>query len=161
MDDVKSEGAGETRAEVVAVCISPGGVPKLPVDKAEVTTDGLVGDDRDHEKHRRPDRAVSIQDIELLEDLQGEGYEVGPGVIGENLTVRNLHVQRLSVGDRLHFENGPVLELCEVRKPCFVLDKIHPKIKEVVVGRCGFLSRVVKTGEFFPGQHISVTQANS
>jgi magnesium transporter len=32
----------------------------------------------------------------------------------------------MSPGDRLRFEDGPILELTEMRKPCFVLDKIHP-----------------------------------
>jgi len=143
-------------AEVVAVCISPGGVPKTATDAAEVTVDGLVGDGRDHEKHAKPHRAVTIQDIELLTELEAEGFAVGPGIMGENLTVRGLHVQKLSPGDQLGFENGPLIELTEVRRPCFVLDKIHPALKKAVVGRCGFLARVLSTGRFFPGQRIRV-----
>lgn len=143
-------------AEVVAVCISDGGVPKQSVEGADLTVDGLLGDGQEHEKHRRPHRAVSIMDVELIEDLKEEGYPVEPGTIGENLTVRDLNVQSMSVGDRIRFENGPVIELAELRKPCFVLDKIHPKLKEVVVDRCGFLARVVETGHFAPGQRITV-----
>ena len=141
---------------VVAVCVSSGGVPKRPVDRAEVTPDGLVGDGHDHEKHRRADRAVSIQDLELLEQLVAEGYEVGPGVMGENITVRDVHVQGLVAGDRLRFQEGPVLELASVRKPCYVLDAIHPELKTAVVGRCGFLCRVVELGGLWPGQRVTV-----
>lgn len=79
-----------TTGVVVAVCISPGGVPKRPVEHAAVMPDGLVGDGHDHEKHCRPDRAVSVQDLELIEQLAAEGYSVGPGTIGENVTVRGL-----------------------------------------------------------------------
>jgi MOSC domain-containing protein YiiM len=148
--------AKEKQPVVVAVCISPGGVPKKGVVGAEVTVDGLVGDGHDHDKHCKPHRAVSIQDIELLDELKSEGYDVGPGIMGENLTVRDLNVQSMSPGDRLHFKDGPVIELSEVRKPCFVLDKIHPDLKKVVVGRCGFMASVVQTGRFFPGQTITV-----
>ncbi len=144
-----------SRGVVVAVCLSPGGVPKHPVDRAEVLQDGLLGDGRNHEKHRRPDRAVSIQDLELLEELTAEGYAVGPGVMGENITVRHLGVQRLMIGDRLRFENGPVLELAEVRKPCYVLDAIHPQLQHAVVGRCGFLCRVLEPGAVHPGQTVT------
>lgn len=155
--DVDSQGkATGKRPVVVAVCISPGGVPKNAVDSAEVTVDGLVGDGHDHKKHCKPHRAVSIQDIELLDELQAEGYDVGPGIMGENLTVRDLNVQGLSPGDKLHFKDGPVIELSEVRKPCYVLDKIHPELKNVVVGRCGFMASVVQSGKFFPGQTITV-----
>ena len=146
----------ETPAEVVAVCVSGGGVPKTLVSAAEVSTNGLADDGHDHKKHNRPDRAVSIQDLELLKELQADGYPVGPGIMGENLTVRGLHVQRLAPGDRICFADGPVLELSEPRKPCFVLDKIHPALKDAVVGRCGFLASVVQTGRLFAGQRISV-----
>ncbi len=153
------ECAGTRQAQdavVVAVCISTGGVPKRPVDGAEVTAAGLAGDGHDHEKHCRAHRAVSIQDLELLEQLETEGFSVGPGVIGENLTVRGLNVQRLAPGNRLHFQNGPVLELSEPRKPCYVLDQVHPAIRQAVVGRCGFLARVIESGRVFPGQRVSV-----
>ena len=143
-------------AEVVAVCISSGGVPKHPVPGAEVTVDGLDGDAHDHEKHCRPERAVSILDLELLEELETEGYAVGPGVIGENLTVRGLNVQQLSPGDRLVIEDGPVLELVAPRKPCFVLDAIHPQLQYAVVGRCGFMARVQRPGRLYAGQRIAV-----
>ena len=146
----------EKQPVVVAVCISPGGVPKKGVVSAEVTVDGLVGDGHDHAKHCKPHRAVSIQDIELLDELKAEGYDVAPGIMGENLTVRDLNVQGLSPGDKLHFKDGPIIELSDVRKPCFVLDKIHPDLKEVVVGRCGFMAGVVQTGRVFPGQTITV-----
>ncbi|MEW6198482.1 MAG: MOSC domain-containing protein [Planctomycetota bacterium] len=144
-------------AVVVAVCISPGGVPKQTVSVAEVQADGLVGDGHNHEKHRRPHRAVCIQDIELLDQLRAEGYPVQPGTIGENLTVRGLNVQQMAPGQMLVFENGPVLELSELRKPCYVLDAIHPDLQHVVVGRCGFFARVVNPGRVWPGQRITVT----
>jgi len=143
-------------AEVVAVCISPGGVPKKLVDSAVVNPDGLVGDRQDHETHRQMHRAVLIQDIELLDELKGEGYPVAPGVMGENVTVRNLNVQRLAPGCRLVFENGPILELSEPRTPCHVLRQIHDGLEEAVVGRGGFLARVEKTGRLHPGQRVTV-----
>ena len=76
--------------------------------------------------------------------------------MGENLTVRGLHVQQMTPGDRLSFEDGPVLELTEPRRPCYVLDSIHPTVQQAAVGRCGFLASVVIPGRFFPGQRIAV-----
>jgi MOSC domain-containing protein YiiM len=146
---------------VIAVNISGGGIPKRNVGQAEVTADGLVGDGQAHEKHRRPHRAVTILDDELIAQLAAEGYAVGPGSLGENLTVRGLHVQQLSVGDHLHFEQGPVLELTEVRRPCFVLDAVDSQLKDNVVGRCGYLCRVLQGGTLRVGQHISVARGQS
>lgn len=84
---------------------------------------------------------------------------MAPGIIGENLTVRGLHVQRRAAGDMLCFESGPVIELTEPRRPCYVLDAIHPAIQQAAIGRCGFLARVVKGGRVFPGQRITVQEA--
>jgi len=151
--DFKSPDSAGT---IVAVNISVGGIPKQNVEQAEVTPDGLVGDGHAHEKHHRAHRAVSVQDVELLDQLAAEGYAVGPGIMGENLTVRGLNVQRLAVGDRLHFEDGPVLELAEPRKPCYVLDAVHPQLKKAVVGRCGYLCRMVRSGICRVGQRITV-----
>jgi MOSC domain-containing protein YiiM len=143
------------RAEIIAVCVSPGGIPKTPRDAVAVERDGLAGDGHAHEKHCRPDRAVTIQDAELLEELRVEGFDVEPGAMGENITVRGLHVQEMKAGDRLVLEDGgPVLELSQVRKPCYVLDTIDPRLKEAVVGRCGFLARVVTPGVLRRGQRI-------
>ena len=105
--------------------------------------------------------AVCIQDIELLETLKRDGYPVGPGAIGENLTVRGLNVQQLTPGTQLAFENGPLLELTELRRPCFVLDKIHPDLKTVVVNKCGYLAKVLHPGEFFAGQRITRLDGNA
>ncbi|MBI5762510.1 MAG: MOSC domain-containing protein [Planctomycetes bacterium] len=117
---------------------------------------GLVGDGHEHEKHVRPHRAVLIQDVEKLEELTGEGYALAPGILGENLTVRGLGVQRLSPGTRIRFEDGPLVELSEPRRPCYVLDQIDPRLQSAVAGRCGYLARVVEPGRVFVGQGIEV-----
>lgn len=141
---------------IVAVCISSGGIPKTPVASAQLTLAGFAGDGHEHEKHIRPDRAVLIQDEERLDEFRREGFDLAPGVLGENLTVRGLHVQKLSPGTRLRLENGPLLQLTEPRKPCFVLDQIDPRLQIVVAGRCGYLARVIECGSVFAGQRIGV-----
>lgn len=150
-----------TAGVTVAICISPGGVPKRPVSGAQATLDGLIGDGHAHAKHCRPDRAVSVQDVELIEQLAAEGYPVGPGIMGENVTLRGVNVQALAHGDRLHFDGGPALELATVRKPCYVLDAIHPDLEKAVVGRCGFLCRVIQPGMLYPGQRVVVERRGS
>jgi MOSC domain-containing protein YiiM len=96
---------------------------------------------------------VSLFDIEILTQLQKEGFPLYPGAIGENLTVTGLGVQRLPPGTIL--EIGQVLlRLEEPRKPCYVLDAIHPCLKDVIVGRCGYMASVVRGGVIEPGMNI-------
>lgn len=146
---------------VVSINISKGGIPKLPIGSIYVSAKGLEGDGHNHEKHYRPGQAVSLQDIERLEELCREGYLLNRGATGENLTVRNLHVNRLPVGTVLKFSGGVVLELTKVRTPCYVLDSIHPKLKEDILGRCGFYAQVVTEGVLRTGEIIEVIQPAS
>jgi MOSC domain-containing protein YiiM len=138
---------------VVAVCVSGGGIPKHAVTAAQVTAAGLAGDGHAHAKHIRAQRALSLFDMEILAQLRNEGFALYPGAIGENLTVVGLHVQRLPPGTLL--ETGDVvLRLEEPRKPCYVLDAIDPCLKDVIVGRCGFMASVVHGGLIEPGNRI-------
>lgn len=146
---------------VISVNISSGGIPKLPVNKCELKTDGFVGDDRNHDKHRSPERAVSLIDAEILDQLVKEGYPVTAGAVGENLTVQNLELQTLHVGDRLLFDGGVCIELVEERQPCYVLDPLGETLKKDIVGRCGYLARVIQEGTIEKGASISVKRFGS
>lgn len=141
--------------KLVAVCVSTGGVPKRLVDAARITTNGLEGDEHAHNKHNRPDRAVSIFDWEILTRLQSEGFHLYPGAISENLTVAGLHVQHLPPGTLLEIGNV-LLRLEQPRKPCYVLDAIDPCLKDVIVGRCGFMASVAREGIVDPSMPIQV-----
>ncbi len=103
---------------------------------------------------------MSIIDQEDLDDLREEGFDVGPGATGENVTVRGLSVDDLDCGDRLEFSGGVLLELTKKRKPCYVLDAIDPRLKDVIVDRCGFYARVVRPGTIRPGERIGVERSS-
>ena len=149
------------RPIVVSVNTSPGGIPKHAVAVGEVTPGGLAGDAHDHDKHNTPMQAISIIDVEDLEDLRAEGFDVAPGATGENVTVRALDVDDLGVGDCLHFSGGVRLELTKKRQPCFVLDAIDPELKRAIVSRCGFYAKVVETGRVQAGETIHVERGAS
>ncbi|MCZ6543216.1 MAG: MOSC domain-containing protein [Phycisphaerales bacterium] len=144
---------------VVAVNISPGGIPKRPTEVAQVTSDGIVGDGHNHDKHNTPMQAISLIDAQALDDLRDQGFDVYPGATGENLTVRGLNVDALHIGDRLHFNEGVELQITKVRKPCYVLDAISPRLQRAIAGRCGCYARVITTGEIRAGETIQVHHA--
>ena len=146
-------------AHVLAVSISPGGIPKQPQRFGQALKDGLVGDGRNHAKHIRPDRALSLWDHEILQELVAEGFSLVPGAAGENLTVVGLDVQHLPPGTLLR--TGEVLiKLEQPRKPCYVLDGIDPRLKDVIVGRCGYRASVVREGIIEPGMPIEVVASD-
>jgi MOSC domain-containing protein YiiM len=146
---------------VISVNISPGGIPKMPMETGDVMIDGLRGDGHNHAKHRTPLSAITIIDVEDLDDLRREGFNVFPGATGENLTVRDLDVDGLAVGDRLQFTGGVLVEITKHRHPCYVLDAISPELKRVIVGRCGVLAKVLREGEVRAGETIEIIRAEN
>jgi len=136
-------------ATVVSINVSSGGIPKYPVESCDVSVKGLAGDGHDHDKHLSVDRAVSLIDREILDQLKTE-----------DITVENLQLQSLEPGDNLTFLGGVRIELVEPRKPCFVLDPLGVNLKKDIVGRCGYLARVIIEGTIAAGESITVTKAS-
>lgn len=141
---------------IVSVNVSPGGIPKRAVDVAMVTAGGLEGDAHDHEKHCTPLQAISLLDLEDIEALAAEGFEIAPGATGENLTVRGLQADGLAAGDRLRLSGGVLLEVTRLRRPCYVLDAISPALKTAIAGRCGCYAKVIRGGAVRPGERVGV-----
>jgi MOSC domain-containing protein YiiM len=128
----------------------------LPVESIRITTSGLEGDGHNHAKHYDSIQAVCLQDVEKLAELRNKGYDLFPGAGGENLTVKNLNVNDLPAGTVLAFSGGVVLEISKVRKPCYVMDAIHPKLKEDALGRHGMYARVIVEGILGMGETIAI-----
>jgi MOSC domain-containing protein YiiM len=143
-------------SEIIAVNISGGGIPKAPIPVGRVVEGGLEGDAHDHDKHDTPMQAISIIADEVLDALRAEGFDVGPGSTGENLTVRGLDVDALEPGMTLRFSGGVQLECTKKRQPCFVLDAIHADLQEAIRDRCGAYAKVIVGGEVRPGETIEL-----
>jgi MOSC domain-containing protein YiiM len=148
----------DTMAHILSINISTGGIPKRPVASACVHKDGLEGDGHNHDKHNNPVQAVCLQDMEKLEEFNKQGYCLKSGATGENLTLRHLNVNGLPLGTILKFSGGVVLELSKVRKPCYVLDAIHPKLKEDIAGHCGMYAKVVQEGTLQVDEMIEIEE---
>ncbi len=140
-------------------------LPKLPVDSARVTTDGMEGD---YNRHRHesdndnPDRALLIFPVETMRALNEEGWHVEPGDLGENVTTEGMVNADFGVGVRLRL--GDVLaEVAENDMPCKILGQL-PYIGEekraefikTLVGRRGWYAKVVEEGVVSVGDQVGV-----
>jgi MOSC domain-containing protein YiiM len=83
-------------------------VPKLPVERAEVSFAGVAGDRQTHRIHHgRPWQALCIWSADVIARLRDDGHPIAAGCAGENLTVAGLpweHVRpgvTLAVGEVL------------------------------------------------------------
>ncbi len=143
---------------ILSISISRGGIPKLSIQSVKVTTSGLEGDGHNHAKHYDLRQAVCLQDVEHLAELSQKGYRLFPGATGENLTIRNLNVNGLPLGTILQFSGGVVLAISKIRKPCYVMDAIHPQLKIDALGRHGMYAKVIKEGILNVGETISIIE---
>lgn len=139
--------------------ISDGGMPKLPVLQARVTVNGLVGDrQRVRKYHGGPDRAVCLYSEELYAWLRDYGVNVSAGQLGENFTTRGLDLGALKPRDRLR-AGQCVIEITKVREPCSQLRRWDPDLPEIIVGRSGWVARVIEEGLICPGDPIEQMEA--
>lgn len=106
-------------AHVHQVSISPGGVPKLPVDEGVVTTLGVAGDEhRDKRHHGGPDRAICLYSLEVIEKMRAEGHDMAPGHAGENLTIAGIDWATVVPGNRYRIGDQVEIEITKYTSPC-------------------------------------------
>ena len=106
--------------KLLGIFTSTGGVPKIPVDSADIRFEGISGDDQNDKKHHGGImRAICVLDNELLVKLQSEGHPIMPGTTGENLLVEGFN---LSLGSKISI--GTVeLEVVSAATPCKTISK--------------------------------------
>jgi len=145
------------------VNVSAGGMPKRPVPSARVTRAGVDGDWQKNRKyHGGPDRAICLFSEELYAWLREQGVEgLFNGSIGENFTTRGIDLMSLDPGDRLRVGDQCVIELADVRKPCRQLKKWDARFPNLILGRSGWLAKVVEDGEVKAGDPIERLEGGS
>jgi len=99
--------------------VSDGGVPKRPVPEAFVNVRGVVGDQQaDRRHHGRPEQALCLYSLEVIEALQAEGHPIRPGDAGENLTITGLDWAGITAGMRLRVGASVIVEIADPATPC-------------------------------------------
>ena len=151
-------------ARVASVNISPGGVPKLPVESAWVGMRGLSGDGHDEPEpsHGGPMQAVSIYSVESIARVSAEGHTAFPGAFGENLTLEGLELGSMTAGDQLEIgDGGLVIELTKHAEPCqtiahwFVERRISRIGSPQHAEDCRWYARVVTEGPMRAGDAVT------
>ena len=145
---------------LVQLNLSKGSMPKLPVPSARVTRDGVEGDWQKNRKyHGGPDRAVCVYSEELYSEMKDAGVDgASAGAFGENFTTRGVDLQTLKVGDRLRVGDACVIEITKVRIPCNQLRKWDARMPSLIVGRSGWMAKVVDEGVVKAGDPIEVVR---
>src|SRR5918911_3422009 len=154
----------DSRAIIVSLNRSHGGVPKLPVTEACVTTRGLEGDrQRDLKHHGGPDRALCLYSLERIEALRREGHPISPGSIGENVTIAGLPWERVTPGVRLRLGDVEV-EVTAFTEPCNTIrfsfsDRRSVRVSQVAApGWSRVYARVLREGMVRVGDVVELVE---
>jgi MOSC domain-containing protein YiiM len=110
-------------------------------------------------------RQVHVFDGEVLDMLASEGFGVGPGAMGENVTTAGLDVLSLPTGTLLRIGNDALLGLTGVRNPCAQIEARFPGLLKRMVHRdergdlhriTGAMAVVLQAGTIRTGDTIEV-----
>jgi MOSC domain-containing protein YiiM len=166
--------------QVLAVCAAPEHIMSKPVlgqlqllAGRGVAGDAHFGELVQHRSRVRRDpnqpnlRQVHLIHAELLDELVAAGFPVRPGLLGENITTRDVDLLGLATGSRLELAGGPVLEVTGLRNPCRQLDDLLPGLLPAVLDRApdgslirkaGVMAVVLTGGPVQAGDAITVRQ---
>jgi len=110
-------------------------------------------------------RQIHLLHMELLRELEEEGYAVGPGRLGENILTEDLDLLGLPTGTRLELGDQAEIVITGLRNPCKQLDLIDPRLFKRLAYRddsgelvrlAGIMAVVSTTGEIRTGDPIRV-----
>src|SRR5260370_153109 len=110
-------------------------------------------------------RQVHLIHAELFDELRDAGFDVRPGLMGENITTRGFDLLGLPAGTRLHLGQNAVVEVTGLRNPCQQLNKLQPGLMNATLARAadgnlirkaGIMGIVVAGGEVGEGDPIEI-----
>jgi MOSC domain-containing protein YiiM len=110
-------------------------------------------------------RQVHLLHEELIAELRDAGFDVAPGVLGENVTTRGIDLLGLARGTRLFLGATAVVEITGLRNPCSQLDRYQPGLMAATLDRdaqgnlirkAGVMGIVLASGDVHGGDAIGV-----
>jgi MOSC domain-containing protein YiiM len=115
--------------------------------------DAHMGEKVKHRSHIRKHgpnmpnlRQVHLIHEELFDELRASGFDVRPGVLGENVTTRGVDLLALPLGTRLKLGTEAVIEITGLRNPCRQIEAFRPGLLSAVLGRDPGGNLIRKTG---------------
>ncbi|KAH6651990.1 pyruvate kinase-like protein [Truncatella angustata] len=134
--------------------------------KIELTSTGLIGDEVQYEAHGGPEKALHMYSAAHYDawnkEVPNREHLFKIGGFGENLSVRYLNEGNVCVGDIFKVGSEVLLQVSDVRQPCFKLNHRFEYKKTSSItqnsGRTGWYYRVLKTGYIREGDTFELIE---
>ncbi len=110
-------------------------------------------------------RQVHLIHTELFEELEGKGFEVRPGQMGENITTKGIDLLELPKGTILRIGATAAIEITGLRNPCNQINSIKDGLMQAVldkdengnlIRKSGIMAIVLEAGKVLVNDKISV-----
>ena len=114
-------------------------------------------------------RQVHLIHFELLEELNGKGFKVLEGDLGENITTFGIDLLSLPTNTILKIGNAVKIKITGLRNPCLQLDNfqkgllkavVEKDVKGNVIRKCGVMGIVEKGGQIKVDDEIELIYPN-
>jgi MOSC domain-containing protein YiiM len=155
------------RGTIVQLSISKGGVPKLPVPRAEVGELGIAGDGHDDTaNHGGPERALCLFSLERIQAMAAEGHPITPGSTGDNVTISGVDWDAVVPGARLRLGADVLVEVTRYTTPCktnaasFTEGDFNRMHQNLFPGFSRVYARVLTGGAIQPGDAAELLPLN-
>ncbi len=167
------------QGKVLAVSLSPEhGFTKHPQPAIRllaglgVEGDAHAGKTTQHlfRKRQNPDlpnlAQVHFLHAELFDEVAAQGFDLAPGVMGENVLTEGIDLLSLPTGTIFRVGPEAVVEISGIRNPCHQIDGVAKGLARAMIGRdaagkmtrkAGIMGIVVTGGTITPGDTIAVT----
>ena len=91
-------------------------------------------------------RQVHLMHAELFDELAGQGFRVGPGEMGENITTRGIDLLALPEGALLRIGPDAVMRVTGLRNPCMQIDGLQKGLMAATLDKAADGSLIRKAG---------------
>lgn len=111
-------------------------------------------------------RQVHLISSELIQELQGKGFNVQAAIMGENITTEGIDLLSLPRGAKLKFGQKAVIEITGLRNPCKQLDNFQKGLTSAVldkddagklIRKAGIMGIVLEGGKISIGDTIKIS----
>ncbi|UUO05191.1 MOSC domain-containing protein [Blastopirellula sp. J2-11] len=146
---------------VIAVCTSTsGGIPRYSVATIELTQQGIVGDKHRYLEHETNERAVSLFDVELYDQLTIDDEPAPPGSVGENITVAGIRLGQLVEGAEVQL-GEVIVRLTRRWAPCYAQHPLTGKTRPNREKLTGWFAMVIQAGEVAAHDMVTLSTNSS
>lgn len=129
----------------------------------DIDEKGIVGERSAFRKGKRSVTLFDRETIQIHAEFMTKQFEsehgvcrLNPGVVRSNIETVGIDLCKY-LHHEIHIGRQVVLYISQLREPCFKMNKIYPRLSEVMIpGKQGVIADIVHIGRIYPNDTITI-----